>query len=175
MKKAKKVIAGVVTAISLFTISSTLSVSASEEELVPYDTTTLNNIGTYINVGDVNLDGKINVADIVILNQYVSGSISINEIQRRQADVDGNGIAEKSDSDMIQNYILHIIEDFPCKSYIIGDVNLDGNIDMDDVDKMLLYIMNKESFSITEHRAADINNDGAVDMNDLSALTTYLS
>lgn len=91
------------------------------------------------------------------------------------ADVDGNSIVDSNNNDIILNYVSMAIKSFPCSSYIISDVDLDRNVGMADVNKMLWYIMNNDSLSITKYRATNINNDGAVNIDGLSALIDYLS
>lgn len=57
----------------------------------------------------------------------------------------------------------------------IGDVDLDGDIDRDDYDLMLRYIMCGCTLSEAQHTNADINGDGAVDGMDALYLDLYLN
>lgn len=61
--------------------------------------------GEYIEVGDVNRDGKLNVADIALLIAYVTGR-EYTEIDARIADVNGNGAVDADDVTLLCSYIL---------------------------------------------------------------------
>lgn len=173
MKKLiKKVIATTVAVVSLCTMSSSLMASADEISLAstnPYG------IGTYIPVLDINNDGSVDLLDQILLNKYLAGSVSFTAIQKRAADVNADGVVNQLDADMLTDFLVHLIDSVPNGPYIIGDANLDGTVNMDDVNKIISYIMNNSGLTIVQQRAADINDDGTVNMDDLSALTNYLS
>ena len=57
---------------------------------------------------------------------------------------------------------------------IIGDVDLDGDVDSDDYDLMLLNINCNKLLSERQMINADINGDGAVDGIDALYLDLYL-
>ena len=59
----------------------------------------------YIEVGDVNRDGKLNVADITRLIVYVTGR-EYTEIEARIADVNGDGAVDADDVTLLCSYIL---------------------------------------------------------------------
>lgn len=61
--------------------------------------------GQYIEVGDVNRDGKLNVADIALLVAYVIGR-EYTEIEARIADVNGDGAVDADDVTLLCSYIL---------------------------------------------------------------------
>ncbi len=61
--------------------------------------------GEYIEVGDVNRDGKLNVADITRLIAYVTGR-EYTEIEARIADVNGDGAVDADDVTLLCSYIL---------------------------------------------------------------------
>ena len=63
------------------------------------------NFGEYIEVGDVNHDGKLNVADIARLIAYVTGR-EYTEIEARIADVNGDGAVDADDVTLLCSYIL---------------------------------------------------------------------
>lgn len=63
------------------------------------------NFGEYIEVGDVNRDGKLNVADVALLIAYVTGR-EYTEIEGRIADVNGNGAVDADDVTLLCSYIL---------------------------------------------------------------------
>lgn len=61
--------------------------------------------GEYIEVGDVNRDGKLNVADVALLIAYVTGR-EYTEIEARIADVNGDGSVDADDVTLLCSYIL---------------------------------------------------------------------
>lgn len=63
--------------------------------------------GEYIEVGDVNRDGKLNVADIALLIAYVTGR-EYTEIEALIADVNGDGAVDANDVKMLCRYVLGI-------------------------------------------------------------------
>ena len=58
---------------------------------------------------------------------------------------------------------------------IVNDVNLDGNVDINDVTAIQTYLSNYNNISEEQVRIADVNKDGKVDINDVTALQTILS
>ena len=61
--------------------------------------------GQYIEVGDVNRDGKLNVVDIALLVAYVTGR-EYTEIEAQIADVNGDGAVDADDVTLLCSYIL---------------------------------------------------------------------
>ena len=64
-------------------------------------------------LGDVDGDGRINVADASILSYYVKGLSTLSEDRFVCADVDGDGELTANDSNTIKDYILSKITTFP--------------------------------------------------------------
>ena len=58
---------------------------------------------------------------------------------------------------------------------VIGDVDLDGDVDYDDYELLLLNIKCNKQLSDRQMINADINGDGAVDAIDALYLDLYLS
>jgi len=80
-------------------------------------TTTTTNAGTSkVLYGDVNVDGKVNIADVVVLNKYLNDakSYAITDQGKVNADCQsvGNGI-DALDSDAIIKSIVHLVT-LPC-------------------------------------------------------------
>lgn len=69
-------------------------------------------------VGDANNDGKVALTDAVTISMWVRGNKSIkvgNEIGNinlKAADVDGNGVVNDADANLIQEYDVDLIESF---------------------------------------------------------------
>jgi hypothetical protein len=68
-------------------------------------------------LGDVNGDGDVNVADVIIANRWINSEkqhkrgngIKINLIN---ANVDRNSVVDENDRDLIEDFILDIITEF---------------------------------------------------------------
>ena len=58
--------------------------------------------------------------------------------------------------------------------YTLGDVNEDGEVNVNDVSLLLLYLVQKEQLSASQLSAADVNGDGEVTVNDVSTLLLHL-
>lgn len=66
---------------------------------------------------------------------------------------------------------------FICKKslYEIGDVNLNGKININDVTSIQMYLAELEEFTDEQLAVADVNGDGEVDINDATYLQMYLA
>lgn len=87
-------------------------VFAAAHLIIPYgsestykDAWPWSHFGEYIEVGDVNRDGKLNVADIALLIAYITGR-EYTEIEARIADVNGDGAVDADDVTLLSSYIL---------------------------------------------------------------------
>ncbi|MCQ2288604.1 MAG: leucine-rich repeat protein [Muribaculaceae bacterium] len=59
------------------------------------------------------------------------------------------------------------------RNYYMGDVNMDGTVDITDVNALVAYVMNMEvsPFNID---VADINNDGSIDITDINGIVSFV-
>ena len=60
-------------------------------------------------VGDVNLDGEVNLKDAVLLNKCVNGSVTYNEIQKANMDCNGDGVISADDSLTLLKFLIQLI------------------------------------------------------------------
>ena len=67
----------------------------------------------YSRYGDLNGDGKLTIADAIILQKSIGNIITLTDEQKILADVDGNGSITISDAITVQKYIAGIIDKFP--------------------------------------------------------------
>lgn len=58
---------------------------------------------------------------------------------------------------------------------VFGDANLDGNVDINDVTFIQLYLSGNEMLTDEQIRIADVDKNKTVDVNDVTALQTYIS
>lgn len=82
------IVSAVIVIVCLFT--SGLSFSQEEDELI---------------LGDVNLNGAVDSADVLILSQFLTGNTLLNEEQLVLADVDKNGEINAKDSMLIIQHL----------------------------------------------------------------------
>lgn len=65
-------------------------------------------------VGDANMDGRVSIVDIILVNKMCIGSIAPkNTIHRYCADVDGNQIIDSNDLLLMMQFAVQIIDEFP--------------------------------------------------------------
>ncbi|MEE0763138.1 MAG: dockerin type I domain-containing protein [Acutalibacteraceae bacterium] len=60
-------------------------------------------------VGDVNNDGKIDIADATDIQRYISNLLDFNDEQKNAADIDKNGVINIIDVTQIQRYLANFI------------------------------------------------------------------
>ncbi len=65
---------------------------------------------TVFSKGDVNLDGKVTVADATLLQKYLASMVQLNDLQKKTAEVTGDSNLSISDATTIQKHIAGIIE-----------------------------------------------------------------
>lgn len=63
--------------------------------------------------GDVNLDGRIDVVDAVLLNKAASGSITLNPQALKNADCNANGELGAGDALVLMRFLVHLITSLP--------------------------------------------------------------
>jgi len=70
--------------------------------------------------------------------------------------------------------ILNAIGDKTDNGIAYGDMNVDGNIGIQDAILMNKFIVGSVNFNVDQNKAADLNGDNVVDSEDLSILLQYL-
>lgn len=64
--------------------------------------------------GDVNSDGRVDITDAVMLNKVVAGAVTLdNAVQRKNADCNGDGEVTGSDSTILLQFLVSIINTLP--------------------------------------------------------------
>lgn len=126
-------------------------------------------------LGDVNEDKSVNINDVTSVLKYLNGSQKLSELQKKAADVDGDGNVTDIDAEIIQRKIANAISKFPVedknvKIYTLGDVNEDSKIDNADVIAIQQYLAHSLNLSAIQKKAADYNKDGTIDIQDSTDL-----
>lgn len=60
--------------------------------------------------GDVNLDGKVTIADVTMLQKFLASLSTFNDLQKKAAEVSGDGNLSINDATSIQKYLAGLIE-----------------------------------------------------------------
>ncbi len=61
--------------------------------------------------GDVNLDGKVSIVDVIMANKAILGAETLSDEQRIVGDVDGNGKVTPEDSLTILKFLVDLVDD----------------------------------------------------------------
>lgn len=64
-------------------------------------------------VGDCNNDGVCRVDDLVLLNQYLLGSVQGSEVQRPAMDCNADGTVDSRDSQLLAMFLMQLIPQLP--------------------------------------------------------------
>ena len=59
-------------------------------------------------LGDVTLDGNVNITDATAIQKYLAGSVEFSEVRKLNADVNGDGNITVADATAIQKMIVGI-------------------------------------------------------------------
>lgn len=141
-------------AVSMLTTSSAIF-TASAKETTSYKS------------GDVNLDGKITVEDIVSLYDYTVGSYT-SSLTAEQflsvADINGDGAVDEKDVD-------EFVDSYISADNSFGDVNRDGTLSVSDATYIQNYLVgNVQNFDLCQRLIGDYNKDGSVSVLDVTAV-----
>ena len=62
--------------------------------------------------GDLTGDTQLDIRDVIQLNQSIFGKVTLTDSEKKAADVNGDGIADATDSLLIMKYIVGLIDSF---------------------------------------------------------------
>ena len=123
-------------------------------------------------LGDVNLDGVVSDADLILLNNYLAKTSELTDNQLIASDVNSDGIISVGDSENIRlyvnghttgsEYLAKIGTSYVCPK----DYELKGNICVSDI------TVDAKSAS---YKRGDVNLDGKIDKQDVDLLSSYLN
>ena len=69
--------------------------------------------GSSVLYGDVNLDGRVDVTDCVLLNKAVAGSVQLDTAANKNADCNGNGEISSDDATVLMQFIVNLVKTLP--------------------------------------------------------------
>lgn len=110
--------------------------------------------------GDVNGDGVIDIKDVNLLSQYLSGKVPVNFISQA-ADINGDSIIDNTDLDILTSYV-------EMNTTIQNDSTYDP-------DNYRIGFTPRLGYGIEDSLNGDCNNDGAVDDKDYILFNQYLA
>lgn len=92
---------------------------------------------------------------------------------RLKGDVNGDGKVDKSDADMLNQYIVGLRSSIPCPKN--ADMNSDGRHTLTDVSKIEMLCKFSSNVNSADGRMkGDVNGDGKVDKSDADMLSEYI-
>ncbi len=90
------------------TTTTTTTTSTMETTIVTTETTTTTTREAFETLlGDVNLDGKVTLADSVLLNKAMAGIVTLNSFARQNADVNADGYVDAADALVLLFYFYY--------------------------------------------------------------------
>lgn len=145
-------------------------------------TTKKNGTSTPISIYPYPNDGTYSNATPYIFNVENTGSMSATITIKLKEDSDflpsGNYSEYKRLTELYSSHLKVAIRKRVLANnskYQMGDVNMDGIVNQNDVTLLYSYIVNgSNTFTDEQEKLADINNDGAIDTNDVANLMNII-
>ncbi len=119
----------------------------------------------HVATGDVNIDGRVDVADTVQIGNMTHGRQAAHVVNILQGDLNGNGRLDGGDAARLRE---HLFLGRALPTYLRGDANGDGRVELSDTVAIGMWV-NQRDGQINVY-AADYNCDTRVDMADVAAL-----
>ena len=63
--------------------------------------------------GDINLDGRVDITDAVLLNKFCSGAITLDDTAKKNADCNGDGEPGSGEAVVLLQFLVHIVDTLP--------------------------------------------------------------
>ena len=126
-------------------------------------------ISEYYQAGDINLDGKIDIADISLFQNMLNGVEKANKVQLILCDVNADSKIDNSDITLLRNKVGISTK------YKKGDVNLDGKVSHEDVTIIENSVLKLTELTIDQLNYADYNGDSVVDNKDANSLAKAIA
>ena len=129
-----------------------------------------------IQYGDVNLDGEVDIYDVTESSNYLDSTSSLKGQQLLNADVNGDGKINRIDTALIFDLSFGTKINSPMTDYTLyGDLNNDGILDSNDVDKLSRYLNRSTGLDNQARKNADVNGDGVINNTDLTLLQNKIN
>lgn len=131
-------------------------------------------------IGDVYEDGRISIADVSAIYQYLEGIRGLSQRQLMVADVNKDGKVTGHDGKIIQRYLAGTYSKLPVSvPELYGDVNWDGKVDYADVYRLQNSYLPFHDESPDDYPwylwyIADVNLDGEITIVDANIIAAYI-
>ena len=89
---------------------STTETVASTTETTAQTTASSSEVLGQVLYGDVNLDGRVDITDAVLLNKATAGVVTLNDTARQNADCDADGMTDTNDATVLLRFFVQIIK-----------------------------------------------------------------
>jgi len=133
----------------------------------------------WIEYGDVDLDGVINISDVNSILTYIAQpeKHQLNEVEIKVTDLYEDGKIDEMDVEVLLSILAGILDNKSPIKPLYGDIDLDGKVTISDVTEILDYIASpsKKSLNKIQFKHADLYEDGTVDDMDRKILLDLLS
>lgn len=177
--KGYKKIDGKIT-VKITRVGTEYTITTSSEESVTSSEFFADTVTIKGNKGDVNRDGDIAVNDALLVLQYSTGEITLDEDQRNRADTNGDGRINSADALWI---LQHKTKSVTVSAEIInaiekngkGDINDDKSITTEDALLALEIAVGKSDPNIKKPENGDVDGNGKVNSADALAILQYLA
>ena len=127
------------------------------------------NISDYYQLGDINLDGKLDINDVSLLQNMLNGVVKANKVQSNLCDINKDSVIDNKDIVALRSKIGGSTK------YKKGDVNLDGKVSHEDVTIIENYVLKLTELTIDQLNYADYNGDSVVDNKDANSLAKSIA
>ena len=105
------------TAATTTTTSETTTTAKINTTSSPIETestsTTKNTTDSTVLYGDVNLDGRVDITDSVLLNKAAAGAVKLSNQAADNADCDANGELGTDDAILLLKFLVHLVNTLP--------------------------------------------------------------
>ena len=129
-----------------------------------------------IQYGDANCDNKITASDVQRIFSHLSNSTLLIGQQLLNADVNGDGKIDYVDVDLSFDLNFRDKISSPMTEYTLyGDLNNDGLLDNNDIDKLTKYLNGSTGLDNQARKNADVNGDGLINNTDLTLLQNKIN
>lgn len=177
--KGYKKIDGKIT-VKITRVGTEYTITTSSEESVTSSEFFADTVTIKGNKGDVNRDGDIAVNDALLVLQYSTGEITLDEDQKNRADTNGDGRINSADALWI---LQHKTKSVTVSAEIInaiekngkGDINDDKSITTEDALLALEIAVGKSDPNIKKPENGDVDGNGKVNSADALAILQYLA
>lgn len=154
-----------------------VSSSATDEKLISsavqymgHDHETVEDNGEdEVITGDINEDGKVDYADLAILDAFLMRNIVT---EGRKPDINSDGSVDLIDMILLKSLASPV----KCSAgeTFRGDADGNGRIDQNDISAVRKFILNSAEPDLTEFYESDLNGDGDISLEDLFILAQII-